>query len=82
VPERLAAEAAAFVGALRGLDLEKAPGVAETIDWTQALLALGQEELDTEVVDATLGSVLKHHDDLERVRDRGLRELVGEARRP
>ena len=56
------------------------PGVAETIDWTQALLALGQEELDAEVVDATLGSVLKYHEDVERVRDRGLRELVGEAR--
>ena len=80
VPERLAGEAAAFVAALRGLDLAKAPGVAETIDWTQALLALGQEELDAEVVDATLGSVLKYHEDVERVRDRGLRELVGEAR--
>ena len=80
VPERLAGEAAAFVGALRELDLAKAPGVAETIDWTQALLALGQEELDAEVVDATLGSVLKYHEDVERVRDRGLRELVGEAR--
>ena len=80
VPERLAGEAAAFVGALRELDLAKAPGVAETIDWTQALLALGQEELDAEVVDATLCSVLKYHEDVERVRDRGLRELVGEAR--
>jgi MoxR-like ATPase len=80
VPERLAVEAAAFVGTLRELDLAKAPGVAETIDWTQALLALGQEELDAEVVDATLGSVLKYHEDVERVRDRGLRELVGEAR--
>ena len=80
VPERLAGEAAAFVAVLRELDLAKAPGVAETIDWTQALLALGQEELDAEVVDATLGSVLKYHEDVERVRDRGLRELVGEAR--
>ena len=78
VPERLAGEAAAFVAVLRELDLAKAPGVAETIDWTQALLALGQ--LDAEVVDATLGSVLKYHEDVERVRDRGLRELVGEAR--
>jgi MoxR-like ATPase len=81
VPQRLAEEAAAFVGRLRQLDLAKAPGVAETIDWTQALLALGQEELEAEVVDATLGSVLKYHEDVERVRDAGLRELVGEARR-
>ena len=81
VPERLAAQAAGFVARLRELDLAKAPGVAETIDWTQALLALGQEELDAEVVDATLGSVLKYHEDVERVRDAGLVELVGEARR-
>ena len=82
VPERLAAEAAAFVQELRRLDLAKAPGVAETIDWTQALVALGQEELEAGVVDATLGSVLKYHEDLERVRDAGLQELVGEARGP
>ncbi len=46
VPERLAAEAAAFVRGLRGLDLAKPPGVAETIDWTRALAALGKDELD------------------------------------
>src|SRR3989449_5590623 len=80
VPERLAAQAAAFVQRLRELDLAKAPGVAETIDWTQALMALGQQELEAGVVDATLGSVLKYHEDVERVRDAGLRELVGEAR--
>jgi MoxR-like ATPase len=80
VPERLAAEAAAFVQRLRTLELAKTPGVAETIDWTQALLALGQQELDAGVVDATLGSVLKYHEDVERVRDAGLRDLVGEAR--
>src|SRR5690242_11469942 len=80
VPERLAAEAAAFVGHLRAMDLAKLPGVAETIDWTQALVALGQEELEAGVVDATLGSVLKHHEDIELVRDAGLRELVARAR--
>jgi len=62
------------------MDLAKLPGVAETIDWTQALVALGQEELEAGVVDATLGSVLKHHEDIERVRDVGLRELVARAR--
>ena len=80
VPELLAAQAAAFVAGLRDLDLVKAPGVAETIDWAQALMALGQAELDADLVDATLGSVLKHHEDVERVRDQGLRQLVGEAR--
>jgi hypothetical protein len=62
------------------MDLAKLPGVAETIDWTQALVALGQEELEAGVVDATLGSVLKHHEDIELVRDAGLRELVARAR--
>jgi MoxR-like ATPase len=80
VPEVLAAEAAAFVERLRTLDLAKAPGVAETLDWTQALVALGQSELDADVVDATLGSVLKYHEDLERVRDHGLQQLLAEAR--
>jgi MoxR-like ATPase len=80
IPERLAAQAAAFVKGLRGLDLAKPPGVAETIDWAQALTALGQEELDAEVVESTLGSVLKYHEDFESVRDGALQELVEEAR--
>jgi len=46
----------------------------------QALLALGQQEIDAGVVDATLRLLLKYHEDVERVRDAGLRELVGEAR--
>jgi MoxR-like ATPase len=80
VPERLAVEAAAFVASLRDLDLAKVPGVAETIDWIQALVALGQAELDAGVVDATLGTVLKHHEDIELVRDGRLPKLVARAR--
>ncbi len=80
VPERLAAQAAAFVQGLRGLDLAKPPGVAETIDWAHALAALGRQELDAEIVESTLGSVLKYHEDLEAVRDTALAELVEEAR--
>ena len=80
VPERLALQAAAFVQGLRRLDLEKPPGVAETIDWAQALAALGSHELDPELVESTLGSVLKHHEDLLAVRDSALAELVEEAR--
>jgi MoxR-like ATPase len=78
--ERLAREAAAFVRGLRRLDLAKVPGVAETIDWTQALAALGQEELDEEAVAATLGSVLKVPEDLRAVRDESLPTLLEEAR--
>jgi MoxR-like ATPase len=80
VPERLAVEAAAFVASLRELDMAKVPGVAETIDWIQALVALGQAELDASVVDATLGTVLKHHEDIELVRDGRLPKLVAHAR--
>ena len=80
VPERLAAEAAAFVAELRALDLQKPPGLAETIDWAQALTALGTQELDVENVQSTLGSVLKYHEDLLSVRDETLAGLVASAR--
>src|SRR6476620_1851956 len=80
VPERLAAEAAAFVAELRELDLQKPPGVAETIDWARALTALGTQELDVENVQLTLGSVLKYHEDLLSLRDEALAGLVASAR--
>ncbi|MGH3114645.1 MAG: AAA family ATPase [Gaiellaceae bacterium] len=80
IPARLAAQAAAFVQALRGLNLAKPPGVAETIDWARALGALGRQELDAQTAADTLGSVLKHHEDFEAVHDGHLVALVGEAR--
>jgi MoxR-like ATPase len=80
VPERLASQAVMFVQGLRRLDLNKPPGVAETVDWAEALTALGRAELDAELVEATLGSVLKYHEDLELVRDETLLSLLEEAR--
>jgi MoxR-like ATPase len=80
VPERLAAQAVQFVQALRGLELTKTPGVAETVDWAQALAVLGQRELDAELVQSTLGSVLKYQEDLELVSDETLVSLLAEAR--
>jgi MoxR-like ATPase len=79
VPERLAVQAAAFVARLRTAELAKVPGVAETIDWAQALMALGQAELDAGVVNDTLGSLLKDHEDLERVRELGVPTLLAES---
>jgi len=79
IPERLAAEAAAFVRELRGLELAKSPGVAETIDWAMALNALGRREIDAEVVQQTLGSVLKYREDIELVRDETLSRLIEAA---
>jgi MoxR-like ATPase len=80
VPERLAVQAAAFVQGLRARDLAKPPGVAETIDWANALAALGSRELDPEIVESTLGSVLKHHEDLQGIRGAALADLLEEAR--
>jgi MoxR-like ATPase len=80
VPERLAEQAARFAAELRSLDLQKPPGLAETIDWVRALSALGQQELDVENVQATLGSLLKYHEDLLAIRDDALAGLVGTVR--
>jgi MoxR-like ATPase len=80
VPEQLAAEAAAFVAGLRDAGLDKAPGIAETLDWVQALCSLDETVLEPRLVDATLGAVLKSHDDLERVREEGISERVRAAR--
>jgi MoxR-like ATPase len=80
VSERLAAQAAAFVASLRELDLNKAPGVAETIDWTDALTALGCQDLDAETVQQTLGAVLKYREDFDTVRGDAVAELIREAR--
>ena len=68
VPEALARQVALAVARLRGMDVAKRPGVAETIDWSQALAFLGASKLEPEVVGATLGALLKDHEDLELVR--------------
>jgi MoxR-like ATPase len=78
--ERLAAQAAAFVAGLRAMDLNKPPGVAETVDWAHALAVLGSEELDPVTVEQTLGSVLKYQEDFDAVRDAAVAGLVGQAR--
>src|SRR6187397_3144907 len=80
VSAALAEQVVAFVQGLRQLDLAKPPGVAETIDWAQALAALGREDLDARTVEETLGSVLKYHEDFAAVRDEALVALVEEAR--
>jgi MoxR-like ATPase len=69
-------QATAAVARLRGLDVQKPPGVAEAIDWASALSLLGVDRLDAAAADATLGSVLKYREDLDLVRARGLDWLV------
>jgi MoxR-like ATPase len=79
VPELLARDVAAAAEALRGLELYKPPGVAETIDWAAALATLGRTRLDEAAVDATIGTILKYREDQERARTHGLAELVRTA---
>jgi MoxR-like ATPase len=70
VPEALARQVAEAVARLREMDVAKRPGVAETIDWSQALAFLGATRLEPEQAAATLGALLKDHEDLELVRSR------------
>jgi MoxR-like ATPase len=80
VTERLAVEVTRVVQRLRTGDLLKPPGVAETLDWTDALLALGAERLDADTATRTLGAVLKYREDHDRVaRQGGVGGLLAEA---
>ena len=65
---------------MRQIGLYKPPGVSETIDWARALDLLGASELAVEQVEATLGTLLKYREDLERVQDHGLEALLAAAR--
>jgi MoxR-like ATPase len=75
--EELATEAAEAVRRLRQSDVQKPPGIAETIDWVAALELLGVDHLDVSAAGRTLGSVLKYRDDQEQIIERGLDRLVG-----
>jgi MoxR-like ATPase len=76
----LSREVVAFVQRLRGLDLFKLPGVAETIDWANCLVALDKLALDPETVNNTLGVLLKYQDDIERIAGDEAARLVNEAK--
>jgi MoxR-like ATPase len=76
IDERLAAQVSGAVRRLREMELLKPPGVAETLDWAGALLALGSTELDAQSAAATLGAVLKYREDTERVVAAGLDALL------
>ncbi len=79
--EELSAQLVAFVQELRtALDLYKYPGIAETLDWAQALWTLDHEALDPAIVDDTLGAILKYQDDIAAVRRHGVQKLLDGAR--
>lgn len=84
VPElsnQLAKEVVAFLHELRTMDLYKLPGVAETLDWARALVALSKVSLDREIIDNTLGTLLKYHDDINLVSGDPAENLLEKARR-
>ncbi|MCS6892468.1 MAG: MoxR family ATPase [Rhodovarius sp.] len=80
VGEQLSAQVVAFVQKLRQGDYFKLPGVAETIDWAQALTALNAEDLSPALVEETIGVLLKYQDDIARLRGAEAARLVAEAR--
>jgi MoxR-like ATPase len=79
VPAALSAQVVDFVQRLRGEELFKLPGVAETIDWAQALSYLNQKELAPQAVDETLGVLLKYQDDIAKVRGAEAARLITET---
>ncbi|HEU5088359.1 MAG TPA: MoxR family ATPase, partial [Roseiflexaceae bacterium] len=80
-PEQLSRQVVSFVQELRRLDLFKLPGVAETLDWTQALVALDARELTAGNVEDTLGAILKYQDDINQVMKTGaLKSLLDKVK--
>ena len=79
-PEALSGEVVRFVQALRRMDLFKAPGVAETIDWAHALVQLDHMSLDALAVDNTLGVLLKYQDDIARIQGSEANRILAEIR--
>ncbi|GMR09214.1 MAG: MoxR family ATPase [Anaerolineae bacterium] len=77
-PEQLSRQVTAFVQKVREADLYKVPGVAETLDWAEALWALDQEQLDPAIVDDTLGALLKYQDDVLKIQGAGARAILAE----
>jgi MoxR-like ATPase len=79
--QTLSREVVAFVQRLRGEDLFKKPGVAETIDWAKCLLALDVIQLSPEVIADTLGAILKYQDDIQKLQGSEAKRILEEARR-
>ncbi|MCY4555906.1 MAG: MoxR family ATPase [Chloroflexi bacterium] len=79
-PRQLAQQVTGFIQELRETELYKIPGVSETLDWTSALMALNMRELEPEVIDDTLGIMLKYQDDIEAVRGEPARALLERSR--
>jgi MoxR-like ATPase len=80
IAAQLASQVTRVAQALRQADLFKAPGVAETLDWANALLAMDRADLDEATINDTLGVLLKYQDDVQRVQGALARDLAKRAR--
>ena len=80
VPLALARDVAAIASELRNMDLYKPPGVSETIDWVEALVTVGADEIEPDALDSTLGALLKYREDQQRVRNRGFGDVLAAVR--
>jgi MoxR-like ATPase len=81
IADRLSRQLCNFMAQLRQVDFYKRPGVAETIDWAQALLALGCSDLDARAIEATRGCILKYKVDQERLQDEDLAAMIAASRK-
>lgn len=79
-PERLAHQVTGFVQELRQAELYKVPGIAETLEWTAALVALDRDALDEGIIEETLGVLLKYQDDVEKVRGEAATSMLNRVR--
>ena len=80
IPPMLARQITAFIQDMRSMELFKRPGIAETLDWTAALIALDQNELALEAVQDTLGVILKYQDDVEMLDSETIRNMIERAK--
>uniref|UniRef100_UPI003F74A7C2 AAA family ATPase n=1 Tax=Algihabitans albus TaxID=2164067 RepID=UPI003F74A7C2 len=80
-PEVLSREIVGFIQKLRGMDLFKLPGIAETIDWAEALTQLDKVALDPQAIDDTLGVLLKYQDDIAKIEGSQAAQLLDEVKR-
>lgn len=79
-PAGLARQVTAFIQDLREADLYKIPGVAETLDWTAALVALDKQALDPDIVEETLGVILKYQDDVAKIQGKSVRQILNRVK--
>ncbi|MBZ5531528.1 MAG: MoxR family ATPase [Acidobacteriia bacterium] len=79
IEQELSKQLVSFVQSVRNLHLNKSPGVAETLDWAQALMSLGKHKLDQESVEATLGCLAKSVEDGAKIKGAGVEKMISQA---